>query len=80
MANNTGKKYGGRVQGTPNVLTKELREILKGIISKEIETIPATLEKLPPEKRLEIVLKLMPFVLPKVETVPMQTGEPFSFD
>jgi len=32
MANNTGKKYGGRVQGTPNVLTKELREILKGNI------------------------------------------------
>ena len=29
MANNTGKKYGGRQKGTPNKLTKEIRTVLK---------------------------------------------------
>ncbi|HOY32614.1 MAG TPA: hypothetical protein PKW80_12120 [Bacteroidales bacterium] len=71
-----GKKTGGREQGTPNLLTKELRSILKSIISKELELLPETLEKLEPEKRTEIVLKLLPFVLPKVEPVIMEKGEP----
>jgi hypothetical protein len=80
MANNTGKKFGGRESGTPNTLTKEMRTILKGIISKELESIPETLQKIEPEKRLEIVLKLLPFVLPKVENVPMTINEPWGSD
>lgn len=32
MANNTGKKYGGRQKGTPNKLTKEIRTVLKDLI------------------------------------------------
>lgn len=71
-----GIKTGGRELGTPNVLTKEMRAILKNIISKELETIPETLEKMEPDKRLEIVLKLLPYVLPKVEAVIMEKGEP----
>jgi hypothetical protein len=72
MSNNPN----GRKVGTPNKLTKELRATLKAIIEKELETIPETLENLTPEKRLEIVIKLIPYVLPKVESVPMDKGEP----
>ena len=75
-----GKKTGGREQGTCNTLTKELRSILKGIIAKELEAIPETLQNIEPEKRLEIVLKLLPFVLPKVENVPMGINEPLEID
>jgi len=80
MANNTGQKFGGRVPGSANVITKEMREILKGIISNELERIPDTLKKLTPEKRLDLVLKLMPYVLPKVESISMKSGEPMSID
>lgn len=76
MANNTGKKFGGREPGTPNLLTKEMRAILKNIIAKELEMLPETLKKLEPEKRTEIVIKLLPYVLPKVEAVTMEKGEP----
>jgi hypothetical protein len=75
-----GKKTGGREQGTPNLLTKEMRAILKSIIAKELELLPETLEKLEPEKRAEIVLKLLPYVLPKIEPIEMQKGEPLDFD
>ncbi|MEI8201613.1 MAG: hypothetical protein WCH34_01285 [Bacteroidota bacterium] len=75
-----GIKTGGRDQGTPNLLTRELRAILKSIVSKELKLIPATLEKLEPEKRTELVLKLLPYVLPKVEPVPMDQGEPWGSD
>ncbi len=33
-------KTGGRVKGTPNILTHELRETLKHFISNEIENYP----------------------------------------
>jgi len=70
-----GKKTGGREPGTPNKLTQQLRDILKGIIAKELQTLPETIEKMEPDKKTEIILKLLPYVLPKIEPVSMKTGE-----
>ena len=67
MSNNTGKKYGGRKAGTPNKLTKELRAALKNILHQEIELLPEHFNKLEPKDRLELLVKLLPFALPKVE-------------
>lgn len=75
-----GIKTGGREQGTPNKLTKELRSILKNILAKEMETIPDNLEKLEPKDRLEMTIKLFPYVLPKIETVSMDKGEPVNWE
>jgi hypothetical protein len=75
-----GYKTGGREQGTPNRLTKELRAALKNILAKELESIPGQLEKLEPRDRLEMIIKLMPYALPKIETVSMDKGEPTSWD
>jgi hypothetical protein len=46
-------------------LTKELRLILKDIIFREIKNIEDNLDQLNPKERLELLVKLMPFVLPK---------------
>ncbi len=75
MANNTGKKYGGRKAGTPNRLTKELRAALKNILHQEIELLPNHFNKLEPKDRLELLVKLLPFALPKVEPESYQIGE-----
>ena len=64
-----GVKTGGRKVGTPNKVSAEMRLLLKQIISDELEALPATLEQLPGKDRLEAVLKLMPFVLPKIESI-----------
>jgi hypothetical protein len=64
-----GKKTGGRVAGTPNRLTKELRTILRDMIANELDALPQTLEGLPPKERLDLVIKLLPFCLPKVQAV-----------
>ena len=71
-----GTKTGGRKSGTPNRLTREIRETLKGVIDYELSRLGETLEGLPPDKRLELVVKLLPYVLPKVETVTSSAGEP----
>jgi hypothetical protein len=75
MANNTGKKYGGREAGTPNRLTKELRAALKNILHQEIELLPSHFNKLEPKDRLELLVKLLPFALPKVEPESYEIGE-----
>ena len=76
MANTTGKKYGGRQKGTPNRMTKELRSILKNILYKGLEEI---LDVLEPKTRIELLIKMMPFVLPKMNTVSHNTDEPIDF-
>ena len=75
MANNTGKKYGGREAGTPNRLTKELRAALKNILHQEIELLPNHFNKLDPKDRMELLVKLLPFALPKVQPESYQIGE-----
>jgi hypothetical protein len=80
MANNTGKKYGGRESGTPNKLTKELRAALKNILHQEIELLPEHFNKLEPRDRLELLVKLLPFTLPKIEAVNYQENEPIQWD
>lgn len=61
------------------ILTENLRETMKGIMQQEIEKLPEQLAKLQPKDRLEIILKLMPYVFPKVEAVKASEGEPFNW-
>ena len=77
MANTTGKKFGGRQKGTPNRLTKELRTILKNVLYNELDNIEELLDSLEPKERLELVIKLIPFILPKVDKIGHTYNEPF---
>ena len=79
MANTTGKKYGGREKGTPNRTTKELRSVLKDILYQELEEIEERLDELEPKERIELILKLMPYTLPKVNSISHTTNEPLDW-
>ena len=79
MANTTGVKYGGRQMGTPNKLTKELRSVLKDVLYQELEQIQTHLDNLKPKERAELLIKLMPYVLPKVTSVSHTTNEPLDW-
>ena len=79
MANTTGNKYGGRKKGTPNKLTKELRSVLKEVIYNELDNIEERLEQLEPKQRLELVIKLMPYVFPKIESASHTINEPLDW-
>jgi hypothetical protein len=65
----TGKKTGGRAAGTPNRVTSELRKSLKSIIAAELDALPVTLAELSPKERLELLIKLLPFAMPKVNHI-----------
>jgi hypothetical protein len=79
MANTTGNKHGGRQKGTPNRMTKELRSVLKDILYLELEQIQEYLDALKPKERIELLIKLMPYALPKVTSVSHTSNEPLGW-
>ena len=80
MANTTGNKYGGRQKGTPNRMTKELRVLLKDILYQELEQLQKRLELLEPKQRIELIIKLTPYILPKVNNISHTTNEPLDWN
>ena len=75
-------KSGGRVKGTPNILTHELRETLKHFISNEIENLSRedVISKLTINERLIFLTKVLPYVLPKIEPLMNQYDIPTDWD
>jgi hypothetical protein len=59
-----GAKTGGREKGTPNKASGEIRSLMSVIVNKEIEKLPRHLSMIDPEKRLNILIKLLPYVVP----------------
>jgi hypothetical protein len=59
-----GQKTGGRSTGTPNRVTKELRQVLKAIVEQEAEKLPSLLDKLRPTDRVFAFIRLASFVIP----------------
>lgn len=58
-------KTGGRVKGTPNKVTYSLKEWIISLIDKQRTQIEQDLQKLEPKERLQMIEKLMQYVIPK---------------
>ena len=68
MSNKTGLKFGGRTKGTKNKITSNVKLALMALLEKEIEQLPMILEQLEPKQRIEILIKIMPYLIPKAES------------
>lgn len=55
----------GRPKGSRNKTAIELKEILFEVISNETDSLLNRLNNLPDKDRIELLIKLLPFVLPK---------------
>lgn len=75
-----GFKTGGRELGTPNKTTSELRRVLKHIVDDELQSLQNNINELEPKERIELLIKLLPYVMPKVQTVSARDGEPIGID
>lgn len=65
-----GRKTGGRKPGSLNKTTKVSREMIVGVLEKYQESgmMSEDLEALEPKDRIDIMVKLMNFVLPKMQS------------
>lgn len=67
------QKTGGRKKGTPNKDTKELRERISDLIDNNFENIQSDIDSLTPEKRLDFLVKLLEYSLPKLNRTELDT-------
>ncbi len=61
------------------VARAELRSALKDVLYDEVEQIPHRLDELETKDRLELLVKLMPYVFPKVQPVSQSLDEPIGW-
>jgi hypothetical protein len=67
------KKMGGRAKGIPNRTTSDFRAILGDFIYKQVKSLPDIFASIKsPEKRLELLIKLMPYVIPKTQDISLE--------
>lgn len=62
-------RLGGRVKGTPNKTTAELRQLVASIVEKNIDKVNDDLAKMQPKDRVAMLEKLMAYVLPRMQAI-----------
>ena len=62
------KKHGGRTPGAKNKISEEMRQSLSDVLQCEIDGLKERFESLYDIQRLELLVKLLPFVVPKLAT------------
>ena len=53
---------------------------MKDLIYEELETLQERMDHLDPKERLEVLVKLLPYVLPKVSPASHTTDEPLTIE
>lgn len=61
----TRQKTGGRQIGTPNRTALETKILLQSIVNNELDDIVSLLEQLTAKERLDAIIKLLPYIVPK---------------
>jgi hypothetical protein len=61
------------------VKASNLRSKIKCLVDRELNQVEERMKDLEPEKRLDLLLKLMPFVLPKVKDTNYEIDDNFDF-
>ena|ERR1035437_623331 len=65
-------KTGGRVKGTPNKTTSEMKDWVTGLVGKTQKQFEKDLKAVDPEKRLAIIEKLLAFCIPKLQNISIE--------
>jgi hypothetical protein len=52
-----------------------MRDVLDGMVAEELEGLPQRFDELDTKDRIELFIKLLPFVLPKTQSISHTKGE-----
>ena len=67
-------KISARRKDVPRTL--DLRDRLKSIVESELDRLPELLDGLNSKERLDVILKLMPLVMPRAKPIHHTANEP----
>ena len=64
-----GIKTGGRQKGTQNKVTGTTKEMISQIVTRELPRLPGLLDQMGPKEKVDCILKLLPYIMPKLAPV-----------
>lgn len=59
------EKTGGRIAGTPNRSTQEVRLFIQSFLERQFDNIDAIFEELSAKEKIQALTKLLPYIVPK---------------
>ena len=71
-----GIKTGGRTKGSLNRSSVETKKLIQSVVSKQLKNIDELLDKLEPKERVDALIKLLPYIVPKQSEVSITEPEP----
>ncbi|MBP6609653.1 MAG: hypothetical protein KA206_01030 [Paludibacter sp.] len=79
MANTTGKKFGGRESGTPNVKTAELKTWVKNLLETNQAQFEADLKALKASERVQIYERLLKYAIAPLQALSPEAQIQYEF-
>jgi hypothetical protein len=61
-----GLKTGGRQKGTSNKLSGTVKEMITQFVENEVRQLPGLLSQMEPKEKADLILKLLPYIIPKI--------------
>jgi hypothetical protein len=74
-----GEKTGGRAKGTPNKATQEVRELFSQLVRDNLPQLKKDLAALEPYQRVNAMMKLSQFIIPKPTENHLSINSPEDF-
>jgi hypothetical protein len=68
----------GRKSGVPNKTTKEVKERLKAVLDTNLNQLELCDAELTHGERIAFIRALLPYLMPKLQSVTIREGEPIS--
>jgi hypothetical protein len=68
-------KEGGRQKGTTNKMTQRVRTLISDIIEDEADNLRGYIDELDKKDRAEFLIKLLPFILPRLNSSVIDIAE-----
>lgn len=67
-----GQKTGGRKVGSTNKISTEVRLILHDLVHSEISLLSHNLNQLSAKERIDVLVKILPYIVPKITNEPIE--------
>ena len=71
----TSGNVNGKPKGASNHTTKQTKELIANLLQKEMENIEEYKSKVSPIEWLQIMVKLIPYIVPKQSQIETTTNE-----
>lgn len=72
------QKTGGRQKGTPNKTTSDLKKWIFEFVDSNLEVLKNDFARMDPEDKVNFIIKLLPYVLPKQTETKINVDEEFT--